>query len=86
MTQALLFWALAVIGLAIVVRHHAGYLARRRSTTFGAFLETAGWIVVTLVAVGAAAGGLTSPGTRIVEIAAAMTGVLAILAGRQFRG
>lgn len=73
------------MGFIIVVFHHAGYLRRTRPLTFGAFLETGGWIVVTLVAIAASGGGMAEPRTRIVEIGAGAVGVLLIGIGSQFR-
>lgn len=77
--------AVMFIALVAVVRHHAQYLRRLRPTSFGAFLETAGWIAVTLVAAAGYWGGFESRGTRIIEIAAAAVGIVFIAAGSYFR-
>lgn len=77
-------WGLTGLGLAIVVLHHVAYFRRTRPFSFGAFLETAGWIIITLVAIFGLAGGFAGPGTRIVEIAAAIVAVLFIGIGSQF--
>lgn len=78
-------WLLLAVALIVVVRHHLGYFRRKRTLSFGAFLETAGWIILLLVALGALYGGLTHPGTRIAEVASAVVGVLFILLGSVFR-
>lgn len=84
--MARVVWGLlALVGFVIVVFQHAGYLRRTRPLTFGAFLATGGWIVVTLVAIAASGGGMAEPGTRIVEIAAGAVGILLIGIGGQFR-
>jgi threonine/homoserine/homoserine lactone efflux protein len=84
-TALAVVWIVAAVALVVIIRHHAGYLRRARRLTFGAFLETAGWIIVLLVAVAAAFGGLAHPGTRVVEIASAVVGVLFIVLGGAFR-
>lgn len=79
-------WAVvAVLGLIVVVAQHAGYFRKTRPMSFAAFLETAGWILITLVAVAAWGGGMISPNTRVIEIAAAVVGALLIGIGGQFR-
>jgi threonine/homoserine/homoserine lactone efflux protein len=78
-------WIVLAVALTVVVRQHLAYFRRTRALSFGAFLETAGWIILLLVALGALAGGLAHPGTRIVEIASAVVGVLFILLGSVFR-
>lgn len=78
-------WIALALALIVVIRQHVLYFRRARPLTFGAFLETAGWITILLVAAGAAAGGLAHPGTRIAEIASAVVGVLLILIGSAFR-
>lgn len=78
-------WAAAALMLAVIVRHHVGYFRRARPYSFGAFLETGGWIILLLVAAGAAAGGLARPGTRVVEVAAGIVGLLFIAGGAVFR-
>ena len=77
--------AVAFAALVVVVRQHAQYLRRLRPTSFGAFLETGGWIVVTLVAAAGYWGGFESRGTRIIEIAAGAAGIVFIAAGSYFR-
>ena len=71
-------------GLYVIIKHHAGYLFRRRPTSFGAFLNTAGWIVVTLVALAVMGGCLSVPGTRLVELAVGLVGVVLIGIGWRF--
>jgi len=76
-------WRLAWLGLVgcglyVIVRHHAAYLFRRRATTFAAFLGTAGWIVVMLVALVAVGGGLNEAGTRLVELVVGLVGLALI--------
>jgi hypothetical protein len=78
-------WVILTATLIVVVRHHVAYLRRARSLTFGAFLETAGWIIILLVAIAAVYGGLAHPGTRVVEIATAVVGLLFIALGSAFR-
>lgn len=54
--NALLGVAGIILGLAaiiIIVRHHVAYFHGARPYSFGAFLETSGWIVLLLVALGA---------------------------------
>ena len=83
---ARLIWAiLTVAGLGVIIVHHRGYFRKSRPLTFGAFLETAGWIILTLVALTALGGGIADAGRRIVEIVAAIVGVLLIGIGGQFR-
>ncbi len=82
---ARLVWgALAIAGLSLIVAHHVGYFRRRRPLTFGAFLETTGWIIVTLFAIAAFGGGLVPPGTRAVEIVAVSVGLVFVLIGGRF--
>lgn len=71
-------WAASAGCAAVVIRHHVAYFRRARPFSFTALLETGGWIILLLVALGAAAGGLAATGTRIVEIAAALVGALCI--------
>jgi len=79
---ARLVWgALAIAGLSLIVAHHVGYFRKRRPLTFGAFLETTGWIIVSLFAIAAFGGGLVHPGTRAVEIAVVMVGLVFVLIG-----
>ncbi len=80
-----LLWAITAAAAVVIVRQHVGYLRRNRSYSFGAFLETAGWIIILLVSVAALYGGLEAPGTRAVEIAAAIVGVLFVGIGSSFR-
>ncbi len=70
LVERILWWAIAGSDVIIIVRHHVAYLRQQRAFTFGAFLETAGWIVITLVGVAALGGVLSTPGTRTVEITA----------------
>ncbi len=83
--SSVIWAAVAVLGLIVVVAQHIGYFRRTRPMSFAAFLETAGWIVITLVAGAALGGGMISPNTRVVEIAAAIVGALLIGIGGQFR-
>lgn len=73
---------LLVAAAVIVVAQHVAYYRRVRPPTFGAFLETAGWLIVFLVALGVIGGGLESPGTSRAEIASAVVGLACIAAGR----
>lgn len=79
-----MLWVLTSTGLVMIVLHHGSYLRGTRPMNFGASLETAGWVIVTLVTAAALGGGLTAPGTRIVETAAATVGVLCIGIGSRF--
>ncbi len=72
-------------GLAIVVAHHLAYFRKTRPTSFGAFVETAGWLILVLVAIAAVGGGMGQPSTRVVEIAAAIVGLLLVGVGAQFK-
>ncbi len=81
----LLLWIVTIGIAAVIVQQHIAYLRRTRPYSFGAFLETAGWIIILLVAIAALFGGLLAPGTRAVEIAAAIVGVLFIGIGSSFR-
>jgi threonine/homoserine/homoserine lactone efflux protein len=85
LTARIIWGTLALVGSSIVTLHHAGYLRRTRPITFGAFLGTAGWIVITLVAIAASGGGMAEPETRIVEIASGAVGILLIGVGGKFR-
>lgn len=78
-------WTVAAVALLIVIRQHVAYFRRARPFSFGAFLETAGWIILLLVAIGAAYGGLAHPGRRVVEVAAGIVGFLFIALGAAFR-
>ncbi len=69
----------------VIVTHHIGYLRRSRSLTFGAFLQTGGWIILALVAVAAAAGGLERARTQTVEVAQALVGALLITIGSKLK-
>lgn len=80
-----MLWAVAAGSAVVIVRQHVGYLRRLRSYSFGAFLETAGWIIILLVSVAALYGGLEAPGTRAVEIAAAIVALLFVGIGSSFR-
>lgn len=77
--------AVAVLGLVVVVAQHVGYFRKTRPMSFAAFLETAGWILITLVAVAALGGGMIMPNTRVVEVTAAVVGALLIGIGGQFK-
>ena len=68
----------AAVSAVVIVRKHVAYFRRVRPFSFGAFLETGGWIILLLVALGALSSGLAESGTRIVEIAAAVVGLLFI--------
>jgi len=72
---------LAALALAFVLMHHIAYFRRVRQPTFGAFLETGGWLILLLVALSVLAGGLRDPGTARVGAVSAAVGVLCILAG-----
>jgi hypothetical protein len=80
-----LTWLLLAVALLVVVRHHHQYFRRARPLSFSAFLETAGWLIVVLVAAGALYGGWAHPGTRILEIAAGVVGALFIILGAAWR-
>ncbi len=82
--ERLVWLVLLGSGLYVIVKHHAGYLFRRRATSFGAFLNTAGWIVLTLVALAVMGGWLSAPGTRLVELAIGLVGVVLIGIGWRF--
>lgn len=75
---------LAAAALATVVGHHIGYFRGRRPPTFGAFLETAGWLILFLVAI-AAPSAVKDPGLVRVEIAAGFVGLLCVLGGWRLR-
>ena len=77
-------WLAAAACAVVIVRHHIAYFRRARPFSFGAFMETGGWIVLLLVALGAPTG-LAHPGTRIVEIATGAVGLLFIGIGRGVR-
>jgi hypothetical protein len=76
---------LAAAALAIVVAHHVAYFRRLREPTFAAFLETAGWLIILLVALGALGGGLRDPGTARVEAAAGAVGIICAVTGWRLR-
>ena len=78
-------WLAAAACAVVIVRHHVAYFRRARPVSFGAFLATGGWTILLLVALGALSGGLADSGTRIVEIAAAVVGLLFIGIGRGVR-
>jgi len=78
-------WTVLAVALVVIVRQHLGYFRRRRPFSFAAFLETAGWIIVALVAGAALLGGFAHPGTRVMEVAAAIVGALCIAFGSTFR-
>jgi hypothetical protein len=68
----------AIVGGIVIVTHHIGYFHRSRPLTFGAFLQTAGWIILTLVALAAAAGGMDGARTRTLEVAQVVVGAFLI--------
>jgi hypothetical protein len=78
-------WIAAAACALVLVRQHVGYFRRTRPYSFGAFMETGGWIILLLVALGALAGGLAEPGTRVVEIAATVVALLFIGIGTSLR-
>ncbi|HEY6101738.1 MAG TPA: hypothetical protein VI007_00780 [bacterium] len=78
-------WIGAAVCAAIIVRHHLAYFRRTRPYGFGAFMETGGWIILLLAAFGALAGGLGQAGTRLVEIAASVVGLLFVGIGSNLR-
>ena len=71
-------WIGTAVCAVIIVRHHLAYFHRMRPYSFGAFMETGGWIILLLAAFGALTGGLGEAGTRIAEIAASLVGLLFI--------
>ncbi|HVH32449.1 MAG TPA: hypothetical protein VNA31_12425 [bacterium] len=68
----------AIVSGIVIVTHHIGYFRHSRPLTFGAFLQTGGWIIIALVAAAAAAGGVDKPRTQTVEVAQALVAVLLI--------
>ncbi|MGH2437399.1 MAG: hypothetical protein ACRDFA_10435 [bacterium] len=80
-----LFLPVMVVALAVVIRQHADYLRRLRPATFRAFLETAGWLIITLASGAAYGGGFESPGTRVVEVSAFVIGLLFVAVGSHTR-
>jgi len=76
---------LAAVTLTILVRHHVAYFRGLRAPTFGAFLETAGWLILLLVALGALGGGLENPGTARVELASGIIAASCVVAGWRLR-
>ena len=75
----------AIVCGIVIVTHHIGYFRRSRSLTFGAFLQTGGWIIIALVAGAAAAGGLERARTQTVEVAQALVGALLISLGSRLK-
>jgi hypothetical protein len=75
----------AIICGIVIVTHHIGYFRGSRSLTFGAFLQTGGWVIIALVAVAAAAGGLERARTQTVEVAQALVGALLISLGSKLK-
>lgn len=71
-------------GLYVIVKHHAGYLFRRRGLSFAAFLGTAGWIILTLVALAAVGGGMSAPRTQVVELVVGVVGLTFIGIGWRY--
>lgn len=84
-TGLIVLWVILAVALVVIIRHHLAYLRRTRSLTFGAFLETAGWIIILLVAIAGVYGGFAHPGTRVVEIATTVVGLLFIVLGSAFQ-
>ena len=80
-----LFLPVMIVALVVVIRQHAGYLRRLRPATFRAFLETAGWLIITLASGAAYWGGFESPGTRVVEVSAFVIGLLFVAVGTHTR-
>jgi hypothetical protein len=78
-------WVAAAGCAVVLVRHHVGYLRRTRPYSFGAFMETSGWIILLLVGLGAVVGGLAEMGTRVVEIAAMVVALFFIGIGSSLR-
>lgn len=78
-------WLAAAVCLLVVIRHHVAYFRRTRPFSFGAFLETGGWIILLLAALGALGGGLAASGTQIVEVVAGGMGLLFIGIGSSVR-
>jgi hypothetical protein len=68
----------AIVSGIVIVTHHISYFRHSRSLSFGAFLQTGGWIILALVAAAAAAGGVDGARTQTVEGAQALVGVLLI--------
>jgi len=81
----IVFWILAAFTLIVIIRQHIGYFRRARRMTFGAFLETAGWVIVFLAAVAALRGGLAHPDTRVVELSTGIAGGVCIALGSVLR-
>jgi threonine/homoserine/homoserine lactone efflux protein len=75
----------AIMSGIVIVTHHIGYFRHSRSLTFGAFLQTGGWVIIALVAVAAAAGGLERARTQTVEVAQALVGALLITLGSKLK-
>jgi hypothetical protein len=80
-----LFLPVMVVALAVVIRQHADYLRRLRPATFRPFLETAGWLIISLASGAAYGGGFESPGTRVVEVSAFVVGLLFVAIGSHTR-
>jgi hypothetical protein len=78
-------WIAAAACALVLVRQHVGYFRRTRPYSFGAFMETGGWIILLLVVLGALVGGLDEIGTRVVEIAATVVALLFIGIGTSLR-
>jgi hypothetical protein len=76
---------LAAVALAVVVAHHVAYFRSLREPTFAAFLETAGWVILLLVALGALGGGLRDQGTARVEAATGAVGIICAVVGWRLR-
>lgn len=78
-------WAAAIACGVVVVRHHVAYYRHRRPLRFGAFMATAGWIILLLVMLRAVSAGLGDAGTRIVGIAVTVVSGLFIGIGSLLR-
>jgi hypothetical protein len=75
----------AIMSGIVIVTHHIGYFRHSRSVSFGAFLQTGGWIILALVAAAAAAGGVDRARTQTVEVAQVLVGVLLIGLGGKLK-
>jgi threonine/homoserine/homoserine lactone efflux protein len=75
----------AIVSGIVIVTHHIGYFRHSRPLTFGAFLQTGGWIIIALVAAAAAAGGLDRARTQTVEVAQVLVGMLLIGLGGKLK-
>lgn len=71
-------------GVYVLIRHHAAYLSLRRRMSFAAFLGTAGWIILALVALTSLGDGWSAPGTRTVELVAGIIAVVFVGIGWRY--